>query len=405
QIERQSSAVPSSSLTQDNLMYVIYTSGSTGKPKGVQITHRSVVNFLASMRREPGICASDRLLAVTTMSFDIAGLEIYLPLTSGANVILSTTDTVRDGIALAGLIEKSRPTLMQATPATWRMLLESGWRGFPGLKILCGGEALSRELANQLLTIGDEAWNLYGPTETTIWSAIHKVDRRESAVPIGKPIANTTCYLLDAVRQLVPVGMPGELFIGGDGVARGYLNRPELTAEKFVPDPFDPDRRLYRTGDMAVYLPDGNIEFLRRIDNQVKLRGFRIELGEIETALEEQPGGRQAVVTIREDLAGDQRLTTYVTAWEGQEVDTAELRRALAIKVPAYMVPSAFMILDAFPLTGNRKIDRLALPAPDNHSDVHKDYVPPRNTIERGVASIFENLLDIDRIDITANFF
>jgi amino acid adenylation domain-containing protein len=404
-IEHQSSAVPSSSLTQNNLMYVIYTSGSTGTPKGVQITHRSVVNFLASMRSEPGICESDRLLAVTTMSFDIAGLEIYLPITSGANVILATTDTVGDGIALAGLIKKSRPTLMQATPATWRMLLESGWTGFPGLKILCGGEVLSRELANQLLTIGDEVWNLYGPTETTIWSAIHKVDRRESAVPLGRPIANTTCYLLDAVGQPVPVGTPGELFIGGDGVARGYLNRPELTAEKFVPSPFDPDRRLYRTGDMAVSLPDGNIEFLRRIDNQVKLRGFRIELGEIEAALEEQPGVRQAVVVIREDFAGDPRLAAYVAARNGQELNTAELRHALASKLPAYMVPSVFVVLNAFPLTSNRKVDRRALPVPDNHFKAHEDYVPPRTVMECSVAEIFEDLLDIERVDITENFF
>jgi amino acid adenylation domain-containing protein len=404
-IECQSSAVPSSSVAPNNLMYVIYTSGSTGKPKGVQIAHRSVVNFLASMRSEPGICEGDRLLAVTTMSFDIAGLEIYLPLTSGANVILATTDSVGDGIALAGLIKKSCPTLMQATPATWRMLVESGWTGFAGLKILCGGEALSRELANRLLTAGDEVWNLYGPTETTIWSAIHKVDHRESAVPIGRPIANTTCCLLDAARQPVPAGTPGELYIGGDGVARGYLNRSELTAERFVPSPFDPDRRLYRTGDMAVSLPDGNIEFLGRIDDQVKLRGFRIELGEIQAALEEQPGVRQAVVIIREDFAGDPRLAAYVTAREGQEVNTAELRHALASKLPAYMVPSVFMVLDAFPLTANRKVDRRALPPPDYHFNAHKDYVPPGTALERSVAEIFQDLLGIERVDIRENFF
>jgi amino acid adenylation domain-containing protein len=404
-IENQSFAVPPSVSTQNNLIYVIYTSGSTGKPKGVQITHRSVVNLLASMRGEPGICESDRLLAVTTISFDIAGLEIYLPLTSGSSVILATTDTVGDGIALAGFIKKTCPTLVQATPATWRMLLESGWTGSAGLKILCGGEALSRELANRLLTVGDEVWNLYGPTETTIWSAVHKVDSRESAVPIGRPIANTTCYLLDAVGQPVPVGTPGELFIGGDGVARGYLNRPELTAEKFVPSPFDPDLRLYRTGDMAVYLPDGNIEFLRRIDNQVKLRGFRIELGEIEAALEEQPGVRQAVVVTREDVAGDPRLAAYVTVREGEEVNTAELRYALATKVPAYMVPSVFMVLNAFPLTSNRKVDRRALPVPDRHFHAHEDYVSPGTAMERSVAEIFEDLLGIERVDITQNFF
>ena len=404
-IERQSFAVPSSSVAPNNLMYVIYTSGSTGKPKGVQIAHRSVVNFLASMRSEPGICESDRLLAVTTMCFDIAGLEIYLPITSGAKVILATTESVGDGMALAGLIKKSRPTLMQATPATWRMLVESGWTGFAGLKILCGGEALSRELANRLLTTGHEVWNLYGPTETTVWSAIHKVDHRESAVPIGRPIANTTCCLLDAARQPVPTGTPGELYIGGDGVARGYLNRPELTAERFVPNPFNRARRLYRTGDMAVCLPDGNIEFLGRIDDQVKLRGFRIELGEIQAVLEEQPGVRQAVVVIREDLAGDSRLAAYVTAREGQEVNTADLRHALASKLPAHMVPSVFMVLSAFPLTASRKVDRRALPAPDYHLNAPKDYVPPRTAIERSVAEIFHDLLGIERVDITENFF
>lgn len=404
-IQRQSSELASSRVAPDQLMYLIYTSGSTAQPKGVQITHASVASFLASMRNEPGICASDRLLAVTTISFDIAGLEIYLPLTTGACVILASTDTAADGVSLAGLIRKSRPTLMQATPATWRMLFESGWTGSSGLKILCGGEALPRELANRLLAAGDEVWNLYGPTETTIWSAIHKVDHRETAVPIGRPIANTTCYLLDAARRPVPVGTPGELYIGGDGLALGYLNRPELTAQKFVPNPFEPGRRLYRTGDIAIYLPDGNIEFLGRLDNQVKLRGFRIELGEIEAALEQQPGVSQAVVVIREDMAGDPRLAAYVTAREGQAVDIAELRHALASRLPAYMVPTVFTILGEFPLTPNRKVDRRALPAPDSYANSQGAYAPPRTEMESVVAGIWQDLLGIKRVNITDNFF
>lgn len=404
-IRSQSSALPSTGVAPDNLMYVIYTSGSTGKPKGVEIAHSSVVNFLASMRREPGIHEGDRLLAITTVSFDIAGLEIYLPLTCGARVVIPTTDAVTDGAALAGLIQKTRPNLMQATPATWRMLLESGWTGLPGLKILCGGEALPRKLANQLHTAGDEVWNLYGPTETTIWSTIHKVDRRENAVPIGRPIANTTCYLLDAARQPVPAGAPGELYIGGDGLARGYLNRAALTAERFVSSPFHAGQRLYRTGDRAIYLPDGNIEFLGRLDNQVKLHGFRIELGEIEAALEQQPGVRQAVVVIREDVPGDPRLIAYMRTREGEAVETTRLRHSLAVKLPAFMLPSAFVLLDEFPLTANRKVDRRALPAPDYRSCAQGGSVPPRTATERRVAEMWQDLLGIDRVGITDNFF
>lgn len=404
-IRRQSSTLSCSGAGPANLMYVIYTSGSTGKPKGVQITHGAVANFLASMRREPGIRPGDRLLAVTTISFDIAGLEIYLPLTCGACVILTPAATVADGTALAGLIQTSRPNLMQATPATWRMLLEAGWRGLPGLKILCGGEALSRELANRLLAAGDEVWNLYGPTETTIWSMIHKLDTRETSVPIGRPIANTNCYVLDSARQPVPAGVPGELYIGGDGLARGYLNRPSVTAEKFVPSPFQPGRRLYRTGDLAVYLPDGNMAFLGRLDNQVKLRGFRIELGEIETALERQPGVRQAIVIVREDLTGDPRLVAYVTEHGGEQVDTAELRRALAAELPAYMLPSAFVRLAEFPLTANRKVDRRALPAPDHRSHGYGNSVRPVTAIERGIAEIWQDLLGAEQVGLTDNFF
>lgn len=404
-IRRQGSALPFTDVAPHSLMYVIYTSGSTGKPKGVQITHASVVNFLTSMRREPGIRKGDRLLAVTTISFDIAALEIYLPLTCGACVIIAATATAADGPALARLIQSDRPNLMQATPATWRMLLESGWSGLRGLKILCGGEALSRELANRLLNASDEVWNLYGPTETTIWSAIYKVERPDAEVAIGRPIANTSCYLLDAARQPVPAGMPGELYIGGDGVARGYLNRPTLTAEKFIPSPFHAGRRLYRTGDIAVYLADGTMEFLGRLDNQVKLRGFRIEIGEIEAALERQFAVRQAVVVTRNDVRGDPRLVAYLTVRDGQEVSTEALRHALAAELPSYMLPSAFVLLDDFPLTANRKVDRKALPAPDALSTGIRHYVPPVTAAQRTIAEMWRDLLGIEEVGITDNFF
>lgn len=300
--------------TSENLAYVIYTSGSTGRPKGVQIIHRAVVNFLLSIRREPGLSAEDTLLAVTTLSFDIAALELFLPLIVGARVIVASRDLVADGAALIETLQRTGTTVMQATPVTWRLLLAAGWRGKPDLKILCGGEALPLDLAQQMLPKAASLWNLYGPTETTIWSTLCQIEPGEEAISIGRPIANTQIYLLDAYLHLVPIGVPGELYIGGDGLARGYLNRPELTAERFIPHPFStvPGARLYKTGDLARYRPDGTIEHLGRLDFQVKLRGFRIELGEIEAVLAQHPAVRQAVVIAREDVPGDKRLVAYV---------------------------------------------------------------------------------------------
>ncbi|MBO3460460.1 amino acid adenylation domain-containing protein [Aetokthonos hydrillicola Thurmond2011] len=310
-----------SQVSANNLAYTIYTSGSTGKPKGVQIIHRAVVNFLNSMREEPGLIQSDVLLAVTTISFDIAVLEIFLPLIVGARIILVSREAVADGKQLSQILAQSDATVMQATPATWRLLLETGWEGNKQLKMLCGGEALTPKLANQLLEKGGCLWNMYGPTETTIWSMISKVEPGSTFVPLGHPIANTRIYLLkEPARRkndplkLVPVGVPGEVYIGGDGVSRGYLNRPELTRENFIPDLFsdDPQDRLYKTGDLARYLPDGNIEFIGRIDYQVKIRGFRIELGDIEAALSQYPYIKEAVVIAREDQPGNKRLVAYV---------------------------------------------------------------------------------------------
>ena len=293
------------------------------------------MNFLASMQAKPGLKAGDTLVAVTTLSFDIAGLELYLPLLCGARLVIATRVQVVEGEPLRRLLADSQATVMQATPASWRMLLDAGWRGDAGFKILCGGEALPPELANELLPCCGELWNMYGPTETTIWSSVYKVEGQdETLVPIGRPIANTTIYILDPNRQPVVAGVSGELYIGGDGLARGYFERDELTAEKFVSDSFSsaPEARLYRTGDLARYRPDGVVEFLGRIDHQVKVRGFRIELGEIEAALDTHPGVRQNVVIAREDEPGDKRLVAYVVAdpkYQGdQQASAREARTA-----------------------------------------------------------------------------
>lgn len=388
-----------------NLAYVIYTSGSTGKPKGVAVEHRSLVNFLASMSAEPGANAFERLLAVTTLSFDIAGLEIYLPLITGGAVVLASRNAASDPAALAALLRDSEITTMQATPVTWRALLDSGWQGETGLKILCGGEPLPRDLANRLLDAGAELWNLYGPTETTVWSTVQKVTSRSGPVPIGHPIANTATYLLDEHLQPSPPGAVGELYIAGDGLAREYLRRPELTAKAFIDNPFAPGGRLYRTGDLARRLPGGELECLGRADHQVKLRGFRIELSEIEAALERQPSIQQAAV-VKDEGSGTARLVAYVVARDRAAADPAILRKALAAELPDYMVPAAFVALDAFPLTPNKKIDRKALPAPDAAAlSPSGFYAPPATDLERKVAAIWQELLGLPRVGAHDNFF
>jgi amino acid adenylation domain-containing protein len=312
ELRKQPNDGPPTAGSAEDLAYVIYTSGSTGKPKGVELPHRGVVNFLAAMAQQPGLTADDTLVAVTTLSFDIAVLELFLPLINGARLVIATKDIAGDGQRLAELIEKSDTTIMQATPATWQLLLGAGWTGKPGLKILCGGEALPRELADRLLATGCDLWNMYGPTETTIWSSVSKVARTGS-ITVGRPIANTQMYIVDDQLRAVPIGVPGELCIAGDGVARGYFNRPGLTDERFVDNPFGAGK-LYRTGDLARYRGNGEIECLGRNDNQVKIRGYRMELGEIETVLARHPAVKQAVVTAREDREGDKRLVGYLIA-------------------------------------------------------------------------------------------
>ncbi|UHQ23604.1 amino acid adenylation domain-containing protein [Lysobacter sp. 5GHs7-4] len=387
----------------EDLAYVIFTSGSTGRPKGVQIPHRAVVNFLAAVAREPGLSERDTMCAVTTLSFDIAVLELLLPLQVGARIVLADRATAADGAALARLLDHSGATVMQATPATWRMLLDAGWAGRAQLRMLCGGEALARELATRLLPCGAELWNLYGPTETTVWSAVERVGAGDAAITIGRPLANTQLHIVDARGQLVPVGVPGELLIGGLGVARGYLARPDLTAEKFVPDRYGPNRgaRLYRTGDLARRLRDGRIEVLGRIDHQVKLRGFRIELGEIESVLADHPQVRQAVVICREDRPGDKRLVAYTLG----EADAAQLRAHARQRLPEYMLPSAYVSLAQYPLTPNGKVDRKALPAPDADALEARAYVAPRNGEEETLARLWAEVLGLERVGIHDDFF
>jgi amino acid adenylation domain-containing protein len=391
-----------------DLAYVIYTSGSTGRPKGTQISHGALCNFLLSMKEAPGLGERDKLLAVTTLSFDIAGLELYLPLIAGASVVVAGRDAAASAPDLQALIERHAPTVMQATPATWRMLVENGWTGSKGMKLLCGGEAMSRDLAAALLARAESVWNMYGPTETTVWSTLHRVvDGSETVVPVGRPIANTQIYVLDTDLSPVPVGVPGELYIGGAGVARGYLDRPVLTAERFVPDPFGPAHgaRLYRTGDLVRYRPDGSLLFLSRLDHQVKLRGFRIELGEIEAVLAQHDGVRQAVAVIREDAPGDQRLIAYVVGDPATMPGAGSLRAHAAAALPAYMVPAAFVVLDALPLTPNGKVDRKALPVPDGQRQVTDTFLAPRTDVEDRIARIWSEVLRVEQVGVRDNFF
>ncbi|NJL04627.1 MAG: amino acid adenylation domain-containing protein [Chloroflexaceae bacterium] len=394
----------------DQLAYLIYTSGSSGTPKGVAVPHRSVVNFLYAMQHEPGIAATDRLLAVTTVAFDIAVLELLLPLTAGAQVILASSEQSRDGLQLVQLLEQSGATMMQATPATWRMLLASGWQGDQTLKLLCGGEALAPDLVAQLLQRGRAVWNLYGPTETTIWSTINRITDATPPILIGRPIANTSCYILDAEGVPVPPGVIGELYIGGGGVVRGYHRRPELTAERFVPDPFaaSAGARMYRTGDQARFHSDGRIEYLGRADFQIKLRGVRIEPGEVEAAILRHPQIREAAVVLALPPA-EPALIAYIVPQVDIDVPATdallgELRQQLSTALPPAMLPAHYVLLPQLPLNPNGKLDRSRLPAPVA-APASANVSAPRTPLEQLLTTVWQDVLAQPTISIHDNFF
>ena len=390
-------------------IYVLYTSGSTGKPKGVVLEHRNVVNFLLSMQQQPGLAPHDRLLAVTTLSFDISGLELLLPLITGATVVIATREQATDGGELKALVAEHAITVMQATPTTWRLMLEAGWQPSPAFKVLVGGEALPADLARTLAASCGEVWNMYGPTETAIWSTCYRVPAAGAPILIGKPIANTRVYILDKSMRRMPVGLPGEIFIAGSGVARGYLNREELTRERFLADPFAAaGERMYRTGDLGRYLTDGTLEFRQRADNQVKVRGFRIELGEVEGALAAHPGVKQAICAVTEVRPGDARLIAYVSAADGagaNGVSAADLREHLRRQLPQYMIPQHFVGVATFPLLPNGKIDRKQLPSLKDSGLIEDAYIAPATATEITVAKVFAEVLQVERVSAEANFF
>jgi amino acid adenylation domain-containing protein len=407
EIERAGDKHPSVTVLGNNLAYVIYTSGSTGLPKGVQIEHHNVVNFLCTMREEPGLSSEDVLLAVTTLSFDISVLEIFLPLIVGARTVIAGYDVVIDGERINALLKSEQVTVMQATPVTWRMLIDAGWECEPSFRVLCGGEAMPKELAQALTRRSNHVWNMYGPTETTVWSTCFRITDAEAPLLIGRPIANTSIFVLDPQMRPVPVGQAGELFIGGDGVARGYLHRPELTAERFVSSPFDddPESRLYATGDGVRYLPDGNIEYLNRLDNQIKVRGNRIELGEIQAAVVACRGVGRAVVIVREDDPGDPRIAAYYVLDSEYSLAVNDIRTQIRDSLPAYMIPQYFVEMESLPLTQNGKIDRKALPAPDLDAlALTEEYRAPRTESEKSLAAIWQELLGLEKIGVHDNF-
>ncbi len=392
--------------TSEDVAYVIYTSGSTGKPKGVRVPHRTVSNLLASIQREPGISARHSVLSVTTLSFDIAVSEVIAPLTVGARIVIADKAQTTDGERLRALIESERVDFIDATPSTWRLLLAAGWGGSRSVRAICTGEPLPPDLGKALLPLVGELWNGYGPTETTVWSSFHRVTRVDGPVPIGRPVANTQIHVVDSRLRTLPVGVIGELFIGGEGVTLGYLARPELTAERFLPDPHraQTNGRWYRTGDLGRWRADGVLECLGRVDHQIKLRGYRIELGEIEANLISHDSVARAIVITREDQPGDVRLVAYVVSKGALAAD--KLREHLRRNLPDYMIPQHFIALDAVPLLPNGKLDRRALPKPDIGSlGAGRARVAPKTPLEAQVLAAMEQVLNLPGLGTTDSFF
>ncbi|GER90128.1 hypothetical protein KDW_42900 [Dictyobacter vulcani] len=404
-IEQESSANLNTSIAAEQPAYLIYTSGSTGNPKGVSVPHAALNNFLHYMQATFQITEQDSVLAISSLSFDISALELFLPLISGACIELVGRQEATDGRLLIKVLKQNNITLIQATASTWQMLISSGWQGKPNATLLCGGEALPLDLAQKLTARGKALWNVYGPTEATVWATLYHVKKDARHISLGQPMDNVQIYILDKQLQLVPAGIPGELYIGGEGLAHGYLNRPDLTATTFRPDPFSkqPGARIYKTGDIVRYSNDQVLEYLGRSDFQVKVRGHRIELGEIEACLERHSEIKQAIVTVREDQSNDQRIVAYLRTTA--TLSTAEIRSYLQKDLPAYMIPSAFVILDAWPLTPNGKIDRRALPAPEIEQDDQPEIVLPVNQVEEVLVKLWAQLLGLEQVSTNWNFF
>ena len=403
---------PAVHTTPEDLAYVIYTSGSTGRPKGVEIKQAALINFLWSMRDWLQLADSDRVLALTTISFDIAGLEIWLPPLVGAEIVLAGRAIAADGNLLQAVIKQHDITFMQATPVTWQLLFRSGWLGKADLQAICGGEAMPPGLAAKLLSATKRAWNMYGPTETTIWSTGQRLTGERESVSIGRPIANTQCYILDALLQPVPLGVTGSLYIAGDGLARGYRNRPDLTTQAFVDAPFGSQAttsnpvRMYRTGDLARYRPSGEIECLGRMDTQIKLRGYRIELSEIEAALIDLPAIEQAAVVLRDDPVAGPQLVACVVPSEGSALNLSEVQTQLRSTLPHYMLPSVYQSLPALPLSASGKIDRRALPLTTSPlAPQPSRYDAPRGPVEEALAHIWAEVLEVPRVGIHEDYF
>jgi amino acid adenylation domain-containing protein len=400
---------PRVALSPENLAYIIYTSGSTGTPKGVQVTHQALANLSFSMLKWPGLQASDTQVCIASISFDASVAEIFPPLAAGATLVIASSSELGDGVRLAHLLKKHAATVLQATPTTWLLLQTGGCATGRKLRVLCGGEPASRELAESLVQEHETCWHMYGPTETTVWSSTLAMTP-PGLLSLGRPIANTQLYVLDADLQPCALGVVGELCIGGIGLARGYLNEPAMTAEKFIPDPFNGSTgaRLYRTGDMARYTRTGILEFVGRRDGQVKLRGHRIELGEIETMLCAHAAVQRAIVVLREFKQGDSRLIAYVTLKQAQEDGPIkeDLAFYLRQRLPAYMVPSRFVVLDNFPLMPTGKLDRRRLPAPERtREELEAAYVAPATVLERQLAALIAEYLEVERVGTTDDFF
>jgi amino acid adenylation domain-containing protein len=400
-------------VTVENLAYVIYTSGSTGKPKGIGVSHSSIVNHLLWRQTEFPLSENDRFLQKASFSFDISVWEIFGTLMAGARLILARPGGEQDSSYLVNLIAKREVTVAHFGPAMLEMVLEE--KEIINCKhlrqVFCGGEPLLPPILERFFErVNADLCNQYGPTETTVdvlfWPCVRDLNRRN--VPIGRPISNTMALVLDPYLSPVPVGVPGELYVGGESLARGYLNQPDLTSERFIPNPFaiKAGSRLYKTGDLVRQLPDGNIEFLGRIDNQIKLRGFRIEMGEVESVISQYPDVGEVTVMLREDVPNDKRLVAYIVPRQGQEPAVSQLRTFLKERIPDYMVPSLFIFLDSLPLTSNGKINKRALPAPQGlRPDIAADYVAPQTPVEQVIASIWQRLLQIEKVGIYDNFF